>query len=332
MSNLYGISGSHVFITGGAGFIGSTLASRLIEDNRITLYDNLHNDALKNTNLKNHPNLRLVQGDVLDEEGLAKAMTPDVDYVVHCAAIAGVDTVLRNPLRTLEVNILGVFRVLGAAARLPKLRRLIDFSTSEVFGQRAYNVGEQVVSPSVTIGEARWTYSISKLAGEFVTHAYHQSHQLPTVTVRPFNIYGPNQVGVGAIHNFVQRALANEELVVHNDGSQIRAWCYVDDFVHGVLLAMVRDQAVGRCYNLGNARSVLTTYHLARAIIAAAGSSSRLVFKPVTYPDVDIRVPDISAARRDLGYEPQVDIEEGIRRTIAWYRARQGVSEMRKSA
>jgi nucleoside-diphosphate-sugar epimerase len=332
MSNIYGITGTHIFITGGAGFIGSTLASRLAEDNRITLYDNLHNDALKNTALVGHPNVELVQGDVLDSERLARTMAPSVEYVVHCAAIAGVDTVLKNPLRTLEVNLLGVFRVLEAATRLPKLRRLVDFSTSEVFGQRAYKVGEQVVNPSVTIGEARWTYSISKLAGEFVTHAYHQSHGLPTVTVRPFNVYGPNQVGVGAIHHFVRRALRNEDLVIHNDGSQIRAWCYVDDFVHGVLLTLARPEAVGKCYNIGNPRSVLTTYNLARAIVSTAGSSSQLVFRTVTYPDVDIRVPDINAARQDLGYEPEVDVEEGIRRTIEWYRSRELAGPLRKSA
>jgi nucleoside-diphosphate-sugar epimerase len=142
------------------------------------------------------------------------------------------------------------------------------------------------------------------------------------VTLRPFNVYGPNQVGVGAIHHFVRRAIAGEDLIVHNDGSQIRSWCYIDDFVRGALLAMTSDVSVGRSYNIGNPRSTLTVHNLARMIIDAAQSKSRIVFKPMHRPDVVLRVPDISSARRDLGFEPRTELEEGLLRTIEWYRAR----------
>ena len=322
MANQYGISGSHIFITGGAGFIATTLAGRLADDNRVTLFDNLHNNALQFSALREHENVTFVKGDVLDEAALQEAMTDDVDYVIHCAAIAGVDTVIGNPLKTLEVNILGVFNVFRAAKRLPGLKRIVDFSTSEVFGAHAYNVDEFTINPSVTIGEARWTYSISKLAGEFIAHSYHEQFHLPTVTVRPFNVYGPNQVGVGSIHHFAVRAVRGDDLTIHDDGSQIRAWCYVDDFVHGVLLSMANDIAIGRSYNIGNPRSTVTTYNLARMIVAIAGSDSALRYKKMGFQDVALRIPNIDSARNDLGFEPRVELEDGLARTIEHYRGR----------
>lgn len=320
MPNEYGIDGSKVFITGGAGFIATRIAIRLADQNQIVLFDNLHNNAFENTELGQHKNVRLIRGDVRDLNAIGKALEPDVDYIIHCAAIAGVDTVLKNPTETLEVNIQGVFNVLEAALKLKGLKRAVDFSTSEVFGQQAYNVDEFTINPSVSVGEARWTYAVSKLAGEFITHAYHVKHDVPTVTVRPFNVYGPNQVGVGAIHHFVVRAIRGDDLIIHDDGSQIRAWCYIDDFIHGVLLAMVSDKSVGKSYNIGEPRSVTTTYNLARLVRDLAHSNSTIRFKQVDYQDVALRIPNITRAREDLGFEPIVELEEGLGRTIDWYR------------
>jgi nucleoside-diphosphate-sugar epimerase len=324
MPNEYGIQGSKVFITGGAGFIATRIARCLADENQIVLFDNLHNNALENTHLGEHRNVRLIRGDVRDLDALGDALETDVEYIIHCAAIAGVDTVLQNPTDTLEVNIQGVFNVLEAALKVKGLKRLVDFSTSEVFGQQAYNVDEFTINPSVTVGEARWTYSVSKLAGEFITHAYHVKYGVPTVTVRPFNVYGPNQVGVGAIHHFVVRAIAGEDLVIHDDGSQIRAWCYIDDFIRGVLLAMVSPKSTGKSYNIGNPRAVTTVYSLARLVIDVAGSRSQIRFKRVDYQDVALRIPNITRAREDLGFEPTVELDEGLRRTIAWYRGKLG--------
>ncbi len=322
MANSHGIAGSHILITGGAGFIGTTLAGRLADDNRVTLYDNLHNDAFSSSAVRDHPNVRLVEGDIRDLESLRAAMEEGVEYLIHCAAIAGVDTVIENPHLTLEVNLEGVFNVCKAAVDCPGLKRLIDFSTSEVFGSKAYNVDEFTISPTLSVGEARWTYAISKLAGEFIAHAYHTKFGVPTVTIRPFNVYGPNQVGVGAIHHFVVRAVRGEDLIIHDDGSQIRAWCYVDDFVDGVLRTLGNDKAVGRSYNIGNPRSTVTTYNLARMIIDLAGSDSKYRFEKRGMQDIALRIPNIDSARRDLGFEPQVELEEGLRRTIEWYRSR----------
>jgi nucleoside-diphosphate-sugar epimerase len=320
MPNRYDINGSKILITGGAGFIGTRIARELADDNDIILFDNLHNNAYKTSGLERMRRVRLLQGDVRDAEAVKKAMEPDIAYVIHAAAIAGVDTVISNPIRVLDVNIKGTFNVAEAALELKGLKKFVDFSTSEVFGQHAYNVDEFSINPTVTIGEARWTYAMSKLIGEFVVHAHHIQNRMPNVTVRPFNIYGPNQVGVGAIHHFVKRAIAGEDLVIHDDGSQIRAWCYVDDFIHGVLLAMANDRAVGRSYNIGNPRSTVTVYNLARMIIDISGSRSNMVFKRMDYSDVALRIPNIKSARDDLGFEPQIELEEGLKRTIEWYR------------
>jgi nucleoside-diphosphate-sugar epimerase len=320
MGNRYGIENQRIFITGGAGFIATTIAAEIADDNEIILYDNLHNNAYQHTNLSSHKNVRLVIGDVLDLERLSESLPNGTNYVIHCAAIAGVDTVIKNPLKTLEVNIKGVFNILKAALNLESIKRFVDFSTSEVFGQHAYNVDEFVINPKVTIGEGRWTYAISKLAGEFITHSYHLEHNIPTVTIRPFNIYGPNQVGVGAIHHFVVRAVKGEDLIIHDDGSQIRAWCYVDDFIEGVLLAMASAASMGKSYNIGNPRSTITIYNLAHLIRFLSGSKSRIVFQRMNHQDVALRIPNIGAARSDLGFEPKVEIEEGLKKTIEWYR------------
>jgi dTDP-glucose 4,6-dehydratase len=320
MGNCYGIKNCKIFITGGAGFIATRMASELADDNKITLYDNLHNNAYKNTMLESHRNVTLIVGDVLDHEKLKNSMTNDIDYIIHCAAIAGVDTVVQNPKKTLEVNIIGTFNVLKASLKAKNMKRFVDFSTSEVFGQHAYNVDEFSMNPRVTIGEGRWTYAISKLTGEFITHSYHIENNLPTVTIRPFNIYGPNQVGVGAIHHFVIRAIKGQDLVIHDDGSQIRAWTYVDDFIDGVFRAMVNENSVGKSYNIGNPRSVITVYNLAHLIHSLTLSRSKIRFEKMNFSDVALRIPNISSARNDLGFEPKIELENGLKQTINWYR------------
>jgi nucleoside-diphosphate-sugar epimerase len=313
------LTGKTIFITGGAGFIGSSLAERLADQNRVVLYDNLHRNALSRTGLLNHPNVQFYQGDVLDLASMTKAME-SANCVVHCAAIAGVDTVIESPVRTMRVNLLGTVNVLDAAHRLSTLERLIDFSTSEVFGTHAYKVEETHLTTQGSVGEARWTYAISKLAGEYLSHSYYHEFDVPAVTIRPFNIYGPNQVGVGAIHHFIRRALANQDVEIHGDGSQIRAWCYISDIIDALLLILENPAAVGQVFNIGNPRSTVTIFDLAKSIIRIADSGSKMVFRPINYVDVEIRVPSIDKARTLLRFDPRVDLEDGLRSTIEWYR------------
>ena len=314
------LQGKRIFITGGAGFIGTTLARRLVDENEIVATDNLHRDALSGTKLADHPNFTFQQADVLDLDAmheLARGST----HIVHCAAIAGVDTVLESPVRTMRVNVIGTYNVLEAAVgTLDTVERFIDFSTSEVFGTHAFRVEEGQVSTIGSVGEARWTYAVSKLAGEHMAHAYHDELRLPTVTVRPFNVYGPGQIGGGAIRAFIETALAGGDLTIHGDGSQIRAWCYVDDMVHGTLLGLEHPNAVGESFNIGNARSAVTIYDLARRIKAITGAPGEIVFTPLDYVDVELRIPNMGKARELLGFEAQVELDEGLERTIAWFR------------
>ncbi len=309
----------HILITGGAGFIGSTLAQRLCEHNKVTLFDNMRRDAISGTMLDTHPNVQLVKGDVLDFEGFRR-VGQEADVIIHLASIAGVDTVLNNPTLTMEVSLGGTMNALKIAHESGRCQRFIDFSTSEVFGQYAYKVREGDATQMGAVGEARWTYAVSKLATEHLALSYHKQYDLPALSIRPFNIYGPRQVGEGAVHHFVTRALKGEPLIIHGDGAQIRAWCYIDDIVDGVLAAIVREEAIGQAFNIGNPRSTLTIYHLARQILQLASSGSALVHKEVKRTDVELRIPNIDKARKLLGFQPKINLEEGLLRTIHWYR------------
>jgi UDP-glucose 4-epimerase len=314
------LQGKRIFVTGGAGFIGTTLAKRLVEENEIVAADNLHRDALSGTPLADHANFTFHQADVLDPEAMTE-LAHGATHVVHCAAIAGVDQVLESPVRTMRVNTIGTYNVLEASiATLDTVERFIDFSTSEVFGTHAFRVQEGQVSTIGSVGEARWTYAVSKLAGEHMAHAYHDELGLPTVTVHPFNVFGPGQIGGGAIRAFIEAALAGRDLVIHGDGSQIRAWCYVDDMVDGALRCLEHPAAVGHAFNIGNPRATVTIYDLAQRIRRLVGAEVEIVFQPLHYADVELRIPNVEKAREVLGFEAQVDLDDGLARTIAWYR------------
>jgi len=316
------VNGKRVLLTGGAGFIGTALARRLLDANEVVVYDNGHRDSLGKSDLLGHPRLRIIKGDVLDAQGVREAIR-GCQVVVHLAAIAGVDTVLKMPVTTMKVSIFGTYNVLDAAVAEGGVERFVDFSTSEVFGAYAYKVTEGDLTSLGAVGEARWTYAVSKLATEHLAHNYRIQYGLPALSIRPFNIYGPGQVGEGAIHRFVVKALSGQDLEIHNDGSQIRAWCYVDDIVDAVLLCLEKPDAVGHAFNIGNARSVCTVYDLARHVVRLTGSPSRVVFVEWPFTDVELRVPNIDKARKILGFEPRVDLDEGLLRTIEWYRGRE---------
>jgi len=316
------LQGKRIFVTGGAGFIGTTLARRLVDENEVIAADNLHRDALSGTPLAEHPNFTFHQADILDLDAM-KELARGATHIVHCAAIAGVDDVLRSPVRVMRVNVIGTYNVLEAAlATLETVERFIDFSTSEVFGTHAFRVQEGQVSTIGSVGEARWTYAVSKLAGEHMSHAYHDELGLPAVTVHPFNVFGPGQIGGGAIRAFIENALDDRDLVIHGDGSQIRAWCYVDDMVEGTLLCLEHPDAVGQAFNIGNTRSTVTIYDLAQRIRRLTEADVEIVFQPLHYADVELRIPNVEKAAEVIGFSAKVDLDEGLAKTIAWYRER----------
>jgi UDP-glucose 4-epimerase len=311
------IENKNIFITGGAGFIANTLIANLIDNNFITVYDNFHRDTLSSSKYANHQNLKIVKGNVLDYDKLESSMK-GTDLVIHAAGIAGIDTVIKKPTNTMRVNMIGTAYALEAA-RINRVKdRIIDFSTSEVFGSMAFRSAENDNTVAGSAGEARWTYAVSKLAGEHLAHAYYREFNLPVVTVRPFNVYGPGQTGEGAIQIFIKKALRNEDIHIDGDGNQIRAWCFVDDFVRCIMLALENEKAIGESFNIGNARAVTTILGLAETVCRVLKSDSKIVFDPPLSADVALRIPSVEKANRILGFKSKVDLEEGIEKTAFW--------------
>ncbi len=319
------MEGKNIFITGGAGFIANTLIQRLIENNKITVYDNFHRDTLTGSGYANHENITVIKGDVLDFDLMCASMK-GANVVIHAAGIAGIDTVIKNPVSTMRVNMIGTANALEAARVNGVSDRFIDFSTSEVFGSMAFKSSETDETVSGSAGEARWTYAVSKLAGEHLAHAYHTQHNLPVVTVRPFNVYGPGQTGEGAIQIFIKKALKNEDIYIHGDGNQIRAWCFVDDFVECIFRCLDNDNAVGESFNIGNARAVITILGLAQTVCRVLDSSSKILFQDALSADIALRIPSVEKSTEVLGYKAQVDLEEGILRTSKWMKEQMLVS------
>lgn len=316
------ITNKRFFITGGAGFIGSSLIERLIEENEIVVFDKLERNSIQSKPYYGHKNLTIIEGDILDYNALEAAMQ-NVDIVVHAAAIAGIDNTVKDPVRTMKVNILGTYNVLDVASKLHEkkgLDRFIDFSTSEVFGNHAYKSEENDNMVTGAAGEARWTYAVSKLTGEHFTEAYHKKYNLPTVTIRPFNIYGPGQIGEGAIQIFIRKALKGEDIYIFGDGTQIRAWCYIDDMIDGVMACLENVDAIGQSFNIGNSKDITTIYGLAQTVCRVLDSKSKIVFRPSLSADIDLRIPKVDKMKDILGLQAKVNLDEGIVRTSEWYK------------
>jgi len=311
------IENKKIFITGGAGFIANTIISRLVAKNKIIVYDNFHRDTLSNSIYANHKNISVIKGDVLDAPHLTESMKGS-DIVIHAAGIAGIDTVIKDPVKTMRVNMIGTANALEASRENNIADRFIDFSTSEIFGSYAFKSTENDNTVSGSAGEARWTYAVSKLAGEHLAHAYYKKYNLPTVTVRPFNVYGPGQTGEGAIQVFIKKAIKNEDIIINGDGNQIRAWCYVDDFVNCIILALTKKEAIGESFNIGNARAVTTILGLAETVLRVLKSESKIIFKDALSADVELRIPSVEKAKNILGFKSKVDLEEGILKTKEW--------------
>jgi nucleoside-diphosphate-sugar epimerase len=308
-------------ITGGAGFCGSHIAEHFASRFHIRLFDTFARDSLRfAANLANSPDIEIVKGDVLDQK-LLRATVAGATAVIHCAAIAGVSNYYNRPIDTLRVNIFGTFNLLDALVEAG-VKRVIHFSTSEIYGPNADSVSETAPPTSGPVTDRRWVYSVSKLAGEHATLRYGEVHGINATTVRPFNIYGPRQTGEGAIGNFARRLIGGESLEVHGDGSDVRAWCHVKDLVAAIELMLDNKAAYGKSFNIGNPNASLTTMELARAMIAAYGKGE-IKNTPRLHSPIPLRTPNIGLARSMLGYEPKVGIMEGLKDTIEWFKIAQ---------
>lgn len=309
-----------ILITGGAGFIGSHLAESLAKENKVIIYDNFHRDALKYTSILRHPNLKIVRGDIMDQKLLFKTVD-NCDIILHLAAIAGIDNVAISPLETLEVNLMGTYNLLKAInGRKKNINKFIFLSTSEVYGPFVPQAKEDGMTTQGQVKEQRWAYSTSKIASEHWVYAYYKKYRLPAVIIRPFNVYGPRQVGEGAIHNFIVKATLNQPLEIYSTGEEVRSWCFIEDFVNGVIRALKTEKSIGQIYNIGNPEATLTVLELAKLVIKIAHSKSKIIFNKRNYPDVQLRIPSVSLAKKELKFVPKFDLEVGLKKTIDWYK------------
>lgn len=309
-----------ILITGGAGFIGSHLAESLAKENKVIIYDNFHRDALKYTSILKHPNLKIVRGDIMDQKLLFKTVD-NCDIILHLAAIAGIDNVAISPLETLEVNLMGTYNLLKAInGRKKNIYKFIFLSTSEVYGPFVPQAKEDGMTTQGQVKEQRWAYSTSKIASEHWVYAYYKKYHLPAVIIRPFNVYGPRQVGEGAIHNFIVKAILNQPLEIYSTGEEVRSWCFIEDFVNGVIRALKTEKSIGQIYNIGNPEATLTVLELAKLVIKIAHSKSKIIFNKRNYPDVQLRIPSVSLAKKELKFVPKFDLEVGLKKTIDWYK------------
>jgi nucleoside-diphosphate-sugar epimerase len=309
-----------ILITGGAGFIGSTLAERLAKENQVVLLDRFFRDQPYSfTSLCNNPNVEIVESDILEGAAVSD-LARQANIVIHAAAIVGVGRVCSYPRETLETNFIGTSRILKALDKSSRLERFVYFSTSEVFGVNSFRVHEDTPTSVGPAAEARWSYAIAKLAGEHLVKAYHRQAGMPVVTVRPFNVFGPRRLGSHAILGFALNSLMGNPIEVHGDGSQIRSWCYIDDFCDGLIEMIVRSGAVGEDFNIGNPQNTLTILQLAQEVIRVTGKSVPIDLVESPCPDIEIRVPSLDKARRILGYQPSYDLRRGLQLTTEWYR------------
>ena len=313
------IKNKTIFITGGAGFIGTHLTQCLADKNKIVIYDNFHRDALSKSSIFSHKNVEIIKGDILNLDLLKKSL-PKADYIIHLAAIAGIDSVIKDPVKTIEINAIGTYYMLEAAKELKSLKRFLYFSTSEIFGAKAYRVKEDDNAVLGKVGEPRWVYATGKYFSEHMIAAYSKKYKLPYTILRPFNIYGPQQVGEGAIQVFIKKALKNENIKISGDGGQIRTWTYVDDLLESVFLSLSKDKAKNQIFNIANAESQITILNLARKIINLTHSKSKISHFEQKGVDVYLRVPRVDKAAKLLGFKAKVDLEQGLERTIKWFK------------
>ena len=303
-----------VFITGGAGFIGSHLADHYVaKGDQVTILDNFTTGAKEN--------IAHLAGKITSQDGdirnvdLVEKLTKEADLVLHMAAALGVNTILESPLESMSTNITGSEVVLNAAAKFNK--RIIIASTSEIYGKnpkQPLNEGDdRVVGAPQKI---RWTYSDAKAIEEAMAFALHKEKKLPITTVRLFNTVGPRQSGRYGmvVPRFVQAALKNEALTIYGDGTQSRVFCHVGDAVQAIATIAASDATIGEVFNVGGTGEV-TIKDLAEKVIAVSKSQSVITYTPyldaypVGFEDIQRRVPDISKIKQAIGWVPTKDLE-----------------------
>jgi dTDP-glucose 4,6-dehydratase len=303
-----------ILITGGAGFLGSHLTDRfLAEGFRVIVMDNLLTGDVEN--IAQHfgnPAFKFIQHDVTEYNHVPG----DLHYILHFASPASPKDYLQLPIQTLKVGSLGTHKILGLAKA--KNARMLIASTSEVYGDPLVHPQSEEYWGNVNPIGLRGVYDEAKRFMEAITMAYNRFHGVETRIVRIFNTYGPRmRLDDGrALPEFVGQALRGEDLTVYGDGSQTRSFCYVSDEVDGIFRLLLSDYSLP--VNIGNPEEV-TILEFAKEIIEITGTKSKIIYKPLPEDDPKVRQPDITLARKLLGWEPKVKRSEGLRTTIDYF-------------
>ena len=299
-----------ILVTGGAGFIGSHLCDRLIErGDEVICVDNFFTGRKDNiTHLLGHPRFELIRHDIVFP------LFIEVQEIYNLACPASPIHYQYNAIKTIKTSTVGVVNMLGLAKRTGA--RILQASTSEIYGDPEVHPQPETYWGNVNPIGPRGVYDEAKRYAEALTMVYHRQQGVDTAIVRIFNTYGPRMAENDgrAVPNFISQALAGKPLTVYGDGSQTRSFCYVDDLIRGLVLLVESDEHMP--VNIGNPGE-FTILELAEAVIAATGSSSPIVFEALPIDDPQVRQPDITRARQLLGWEPEVGLEEGLRRTLA---------------
>ncbi len=309
------LEGQHAVVLGGAGFLGSHLCDRLVDEGaQVTVIDNLITGDLDNlSHLFGVDGFTFVKHDVTN----FLHVPGEVHHVIHFASPASPVDYLRWPIQTLKVGSLGTHKALGFARA--KGARFLLASTSEVYGDPLVNPQPETYWGNVNPIGPRGVYDEAKRFAEAMTLAYHRQHGIDVRIVRIFNTYGPRmRLDDGrAVPAFIEAALRGRPLPVFGDGSQTRSLCYVDDLIEGIVRLLISDY-VGPV-NVGNAQEI-TILHLAEVIQEIVGSNPGIEFKPLPQDDPTVRCPDTRLAERELGWKAAVPLHQGMERTVAWFR------------
>ena len=297
---------ARVLVTGGSGMIGSEVAKLLLaEKHEVVIFDFWP---------VNVPGTIYFKGSILDKEALYNAMQ-GCDYVMHLAAILGVENSTRNPLECLDVNIRGTINVLDAAVK-NKVKKIVFSSSSEVYGEA--NI---IPIPEHAVRQPKSEYGVSKVVGEEYLKAFYHQYGLNFNIVRFFSIYGPKQTPNFVLSTFVNNIINNKPLQVYGDGQQIRSFCYVEDAARGAITALFSSVS-GEIFNIGNSKTETSMLDLAKLVIKIYGKNAELKLVPFENSDrtkereIFRRLPDVSKAKKLLNFEARIGLEEGIRMTL----------------
>jgi len=308
---------STILITGGAGFIGSHLCDSLITKNRIICVDNLFTGAKSNiSHLLENDHFKFIKHDIIEPLFLDDE---EIDQIYNLACPASPVHYQFNAIRTIKANILGTINVLGLAKK--HNARILQASTSEVYGDPLEHPQKESYFGNVNCIGLRACYDEGKRCAETLMFDYHRQNKVDVKVVRIFNTYGPRMAKNDGrvVSNFITQALEGKDITVYGKGDQTRSFCYVSDMIDGIVKMMNCEDFIGPV-NLGNP-SEFTILKLAKQIIKLSGSKSNVVFKELPKDDPKQRRPDISLAKEKLGWEPKVELEEGLKNTISYFKS-----------